>query len=144
MTRVSFYLLKSQDPQSRQQFACRLAEKAWQQGHQVFIYTENAEQSAEMDKALWAFRADSFVPHQVIESADANNINAPILISHGAKAPPRLMDVLINLHPQQPLFFSQFERLAEIIDDNENIKQHGRQRYKFYQDRGYQLETHTL
>lgn len=142
MTRVSFYILKSQDPQSRQQVACRLAEKACREGHQVFIYTENAQQSAVMDEALWAFRPESFVPHQVVDNA--KTIAAPVLISHNNTPPPRLMDVLINLNPEQPMFFSQFERLAEIIDNNEQIKQQGRQRYKFYQDRGYPLETHKL
>ncbi|MEX1201498.1 MAG: DNA polymerase III subunit chi [Methylophaga sp.] len=142
MTRVSFYILKSQDPQSRQQFACRLAEKAWREGHQVFIYTENAQQCAEMDAALWAFRAESFVPHQVL--TDPDDVRTPVLISHGDTSPPRLMDVLINLNAEQPMFFSQFERLAEIIDNDEQIKQQGRQRYKFYQDRGYPLESHQL
>ncbi|HET8808545.1 MAG TPA: DNA polymerase III subunit chi [Methylophaga sp.] len=142
MTRVSFYILKSQDIHSRQQIACRLAEKAWREGHQVFIYTENAQQSAAMDEALWAFRPESFVPHQILESA--NPVVAPVLISHDNTPPPRLMDVLINLNAEQPMFFSQFERLAEIIDDDEQVKQQGRQRYKFYQDRGYPLETHHL
>lgn len=142
MTRVSFYLLNSQDPQNRQQVACRLAEKAWQQGHQVFIYTENPDQSADIDKALWAFRAESFVPHEIM--SDASAVIAPVLISHDNTPPPRLMDVLINLNAEQPLFFSQFERLAEIIDNDEQVKQQGRQRYKFYQDRGYPLETHKL
>ena len=142
MTRVSFYILKSQDIHSRQQIACRLAEKAWREGHQVFIYTENAQQSAAMDEALWTFRPESFVPHQILESA--NTIAAPVLISHDNTPPPRLMDVLINLNAEQPMFFSQFERLAEIIDDDEQVKQYGRQRYKFYQDRGYPLETHHL
>lgn len=142
MTRVSFYILKSQDPQSRQHFACRLAEKVWREGHQVFIYTENADQSAEMDKALWAFRPESFVPHEIM--ADSAAVIAPVLISHDNTPPPRLMDVLINLNSEQPIFFSQFERLAEIIDNDEQIKQQGRQRYKFYQDRGYPLESHPL
>lgn len=141
MTRVSFYILKSQDLQSRQQVACRLAEKAWREGHHVFIYTENAKQSADMDKALWAFRPESFVPHEIM--MDASVAVSPILISHD-KTPPRLMNVLINLNTEQPLFFSQFERLAEIIDDDKHVKQQGRQRYKFYQDRGYHLDTHHI
>ena len=142
MTRVSFYILKSQKAQNRQAFACRLAEKAWRDGHQVFIYTESADQSAAMDAALWAFRPESFVPHEVM--TDPATVTAPVLISHDNTPPPRLMDVLINLNAQQPMFFSQFERLAEIIDTDEQVKQQGRQRYKFYQDRGYPLESHTL
>lgn len=142
MTKVSFYVLGTTDPLDRQQFACRLAEKAYQQGHQVFIHTEDQAQSEAMDQALWAFRADSFVPHQILAADD--EIKAPILISHENTAPPKLMDVLINLNPVQPLFFSQFERLAEIVDGDEEIKKQGRLRYQFYKDRGYHLDTHQI
>lgn len=142
MTKVSFYILATTDPLDRQQFACRLAEKAYQQGHQVFIHTEDQAQSEAMDQALWAFRPDSFVPHQILATDD--EIKAPVLISHENTAPPKLMDVLINLNPAQPLFFSQFERLAEIINGDEEIKKQGRVRYQFYKDRGYHLDTHQI
>ena len=142
MTKVSFYILATTDPLDRQQFACRLAEKAYLQGHQVFIHTEDQAQSEAMDQALWAFRPDSFVPHQILAADD--EIKAPVLISHENTAPPKLMDVLINLNPAQPLFFSQFERLAEIINGDDEIKKQGRVRYQFYKDRGYHLDTHQI
>ncbi|WP_273151350.1 DNA polymerase III subunit chi [Methylophaga thiooxydans] len=139
MTRVSFYILKSTQFEKRQAFACRLAEKAYHQGHQVYIHTDNAEQSASLDEALWAIRPESFVPHEVINT-DADN-QSPVLIGHKDSTPPRLMDVLINLTEQQPLFFSQFDRVAEVIDDNDDVKQAGRQRFQFYKQRGYELDT---
>ncbi|GAB4299253.1 MAG: DNA polymerase III subunit chi [Methylophaga sp.] len=139
MTRISFYVLKSIEPEQRQAFACRLAEKIYHQGQQVYIHTGNAAQSAALDEALWAIRPDSFVPHEQVQS-DSDNLS-PVLIGHLESAPPRLMDVLINLSDQQPLFFSQFERVAEILDDNEPVKQAGRQRYQFYKQRGYELDT---
>lgn len=142
MTKVSFYILATTDPLDRQQFACRLAEKAYLQGHHVFIHTEDQNQSEAMDKALWGFRPDSFVPHQIL--ATGSKIEAPVLISHENTAPPKLMDVLINLNPVQPLFFSQFERLAEIINGDEEVKKQGRVRYQFYKDRGYHLDTHQI
>lgn len=142
MTRVSFYLLKSTEAEQRQAFACRLVEKAYHQGQQVYIHTDNADHSADIDSALWAIRPDSFVPHQIIEND--SDCDSPVLIGHGDNTPPRLMDVLVNLTQQQPLFFSQFERVAEIIDDNDDIKQAGRERYKFYKQRGYELDTHSI
>jgi len=141
MTRISFYLLKGEDEQARQVFACRLIEKAYTQGNQIYIHTDNAEQSQQIDKLLWSFRADSFVPHQPMTESD--NELSPILIGHDEK-PPRLMSLLINLSKEQPMFFSQFERVAEILNDNEQLKTQGRDRYRFYQQRGYQLDTHKL
>lgn len=138
MTRISFYVLKGQQELERQVFACRLAEKAFKLGHHVFIHTKDAQQSEQMDKALWAFRAESFVPHQLNTEDDPDN--CPVLIGHEGN-PPRLMDLLINLNDEQPLFFSQFERMAELINDDDTIKTSGRERYQFYKQRGYDLDT---
>lgn len=140
MTRISFYILKDAEQASRQEFACRLAEKAYKLGHQVYIHTQNAEESEIINQALWSFRADSFVPHQIHQDEIQSE---PVLIGHDA-APPRLMDLLINLSTMQPAFFSQFKRLAELINNDDNVKIEGRKRFQFYKDRGYELETHKL
>jgi DNA polymerase-3 subunit chi len=142
MTRISFYVLKTTQLDQRQAFACRLAEKAYHQGHHVYIHTENSEQSALLNDALWAVRPDSFVPHELV--ADNKDNDCPVLIGHSDNTPPRLMDVLINLSDTHPLFFSQFERVAEVIDDTTQAKQAGRERFQFYKQRGYELETHHV
>ncbi|MDF1587959.1 MAG: DNA polymerase III subunit chi [Gammaproteobacteria bacterium] len=141
MTKIDFYILKGQHAHDRQVFACRLAEKAYKLGHQIYIHARDAEQCEQLNQALWSFRSDSFVPHQ-LDDGQANE-QCPILIGHSA-SPPRLMDLLINLNTEQPLFFSQFERVAEIIDDNEHIKVAGRQRFQFYKQRGYHIDTHHI
>jgi leucyl-tRNA synthetase len=38
MTRIDFYLLPVSEPHGKLSFACRLAEKAWQSGHQVYVH----------------------------------------------------------------------------------------------------------
>ena len=140
MTKISFYILKGDDSNNRQHFACRLVEKAQRLGHHVYIHTDNAQQSEQLNQALWTFRPDSFVPHQLNTGQDNT---CPVLIGHDA-APPRLMDFIINLSTNQPKFFSQFERMAELLNDNDKIKQAGRDRYRFYQQHGYEIETHQL
>ena len=37
MTEVDFYVIDAPDPGRRKHFACRLANKAFSQGHQVFL-----------------------------------------------------------------------------------------------------------
>jgi len=139
MTNISFYILKSDTEHDRQVFACRLASKAYHQGKHIYIHTQNEAQTEQMNQLLWSFRSDSFIPHQIV--ADDND--CPILLSHNAK-PPRLMDLLINLNTEQPQFFSQFDRVAECIDANDDSKAAGRKRYQFYQQRGYQLTSHHV
>ncbi|MDH5357065.1 MAG: DNA polymerase III subunit chi [Gammaproteobacteria bacterium] len=141
MTRVSFYILKGSEEADRQEFACRLAEKAYKLGKQVYIHAPDEQQCEQINQTLWSFRADSFVPHEL--DTGSNESDCPVLIGH-TSAPPRLMDLLINLDSEQPKFFSQFERVAELINDDEQIKTSGRDRYQFYKHRGYELETHHL
>ncbi len=142
MTRISFYVLKGDNEQDRQVFACRLIEKAYYQGHQIYVHTESEEQTNQFNQDLWSFRNDSFIPHQIVNN-DNTDEHSPILVSHNA-TPPRLMNLLINLASEQPSFFSQFERVAEFVNENSTIKTAGRTRYRFYQQRGYELETFTI
>lgn len=141
MTRVSFYILKGSEAHDRQVFACRLIEKAYKQGQHIYIHTDNLEQAEQINQILWSFRGDSFIPHQMIDESEETH--CPVLIGHNSK-PSRLMNLLINLGSQQPIFFSQFERVAEFINDDKQLKISGRERYRFYQQRGYELTTHKI
>ena len=143
MTNISFYILKGDIEYDRQVFACRLASKAYYQGKHVYIHTDNAKHSEQLNQTLWSFRPDSFLPHSIMAEPHKDNNDCPILIGHDS-TPPRLMDLLINLGHEQPLFFSQFDRVAECVNDNDDIKIAGRKRYQFYQQRGYELITHNI
>lgn len=94
-----------------------------------------------MDRLLWTFREGSFVPHGLNDQA--NSELTPILIGCG-DAPGKEDDVLINLAPEVPSFFSRFERVAELIDQDQEVRTTGRKRYCFYRDRGYPLYSHDL
>lgn len=141
MTRVDFYILEDSAAAARQQFVCRLAEKAWQQGHKVYIHTDDAGQSSQLDELLWTFRAGSFLPHSLDSAPDADSVS--VHIGHSDE-PQHHDDVLINMGREVPLFFSRFKRVAEVIAGDEQAKQAGRERFRFYRERGYPLESHTI
>jgi DNA polymerase-3 subunit chi len=140
MTRIDFYVLPDSSPDKQHIFACRLAQKASKQGYRVYIHTESEEQSKQLDDLLWSFCATSFVPHTIDANECANN---PVYINHSGD-PIDIHDVLINLTPSTPDCFGRFERLAELINQDETIKRAGRERFKFYKNRGYPLQTHKL
>ncbi|MEO1888825.1 MAG: DNA polymerase III subunit chi [Cycloclasticus sp.] len=140
MTRIDFYVLPDDSIDKQHIFACRLAQKASKQGHRVYIHTESEQQSKKLDDLLWSFSPTSFVPHTI----DANDCeNNPVYISHSGD-PLDIHDVLINLTQQTPDCFGRFERFAELVNQDEAIKQAGRERFKFYKNRGYPLQTHKL
>jgi len=63
--KVDFYLLSDTEPRARLRTACRLAEKAYDQGLRVTLRTGGAAETAEIDELLWSFSDRSFVPHCV-------------------------------------------------------------------------------
>ena len=67
----------------------------------------------------------------------------PIWIGHSLEH-DGVAAVLVNLHPSPPPFFSRFERLAEIVGTDAADVAAGRERWKFYKERGYELRPHNL
>lgn len=138
MTKVDFYILASG---SRERTACKLSEKAYSLGHRVYVHTESAQQAQHIDELLWTFRDGSFVPHEQYQVDGSND--CPIQIGCD-ESPDTECDVLINLASEVPLFFSRFLRVAELVGTEASAKTQGRDRFRFYRDRGYPLETHEL
>ena len=139
MTQVDFYVLPESAPKSRTLFACRLAEKAFALGHRVFVHAPGEGAAREVDELLWTFWDRSFIPHcRADEDADA-----PVHIGGGPE-PAGDYHLLINLGAQVPSFVERFARVAEVVDRDETRKAEGRERFRFYKDRGYPLETHKL
>lgn len=142
MTRVDFYILEDNARDDRFGLACRLAEKAWQQGHRVLIQADSEEEARHLDRLLWVYRDQNFVPHGMLGKAD-NGLN-PILIALPGQEPGEEHGVLINLATEVPRFFSRFERVAECVDKDEGARQRSRERFRFYREHGYPLESHQI
>lgn len=139
MTLVGFYVVQSAAPGERLQVAARLADKAFQRGHRVFINASDEAQANELDTLLWSFRPASFLPHALHGSGDSE----AIAIGWG-QDPGSHDDLLINLQLDIPAFFSRFRRVAEVVTQEPGSLNALRQSWKFYKERGYQLEKHDL
>ena len=152
MTRIDFYVLPDSRPDGRMVLACRIAEKAFARRHRIHVHAGSEAEARRVDDLLWTFRESSFVPHGLAgpqspaaggDPAASVAPVAPVVIGHGAD-PDDPCDLLINLAPEVPQFFSRFERVAELVDAGDEQRQWGRNRFKFYRDRGYDLTTHKL
>lgn len=144
MTRVDFYVLSDSDAQNRNTLVCKLAEKAFRHDKPVFIHADDANLLEQLDQHLWHFRADSFVPHRLVHNGEplSQLDNDPVQLS--ANEPGTDRRVLINLSNQVPTFFSRFERTLEVVNQSEPVRDSARERYRFYQQRGYPLQTHKM
>jgi len=52
--------------------------------------------------------------------------------------------LLINLGQDIPPGFARFQRVIEIVGRSEEDKTPARSRFKFYRDRGYEINRHDL
>jgi DNA polymerase-3 subunit chi len=137
MTTIDFYT-HCTDPF---EVASKLVAKAWAQHGSVRVLTADAGATEEFGRFLWQRPATGFFPHCRLASPLAGE--TPIVVDHTLEHEGPAA-VLVNLHALPPPFFSRFERLAEIVGlDAENAAS-GRERWKFYKARGYEIRSFNL
>lgn len=139
MTRVGFYVVQAAEAGQRLQVAARLADKAFSQGHRIFINAADEAQARALDQLLWTFRPASFLPHGLQEGEYSDQV----AIGWG-QDPLDHNDLLINLKLEIPPFFSRFNRVAEVVTQDRDSLAALRRSWTFYKERGYQLEKHDL
>lgn len=142
MTRIDFYLIPDVDLEARARFACRICHRAYTLGNRVYVHTESSQAAQSFDQLLWGYPPEGFLPHGVRGEAPAHG--APIVIGHTDEPSTQDDDVLVNLTHEIVPFFGRFERLAEIVIQDENLRSQGRKNYKYYRDRGYPLFHHDI
>ncbi|MEI6600127.1 MAG: DNA polymerase III subunit chi [Comamonadaceae bacterium] len=123
-------------------YACRLLRKAVGSGAKVVV-TGPAETLQELDALLWTFSATDFVPHCLADS-EAHVVAASPVVLATSIASPAHQQVLLNLGRLVPEGFDRFERVIELVGQDEQQRQLARARWKQYTDRGYAITRHDL
>ena len=139
LTKIDFYILPSAEPSARLDFACKLTEKAWRLGHRVYLHCSDSAQRLELDKRLWRFKGESFVPHSNTEDQPDGTIVMGL-----TEAPASHQDLLINLDLKVPEFFKRFARVAEVVVEDPAVRLAARESFRFYREHGYPLQDHKL
>ena len=135
MEPIDFYVLPSATDEAWLTFVCKLTEKIYRLGKRCFIWVDDFDIAEQLDEHLWAFRADSFVPHGIEEN------ELPVCIG-GDLPPADTVEVLINLSatPSE----APFTRQVEILDQQPERLSAAREKYRFYQQAKRPLKTHKL
>ena len=137
MTTVDFY---SNTP-DKLLLARLIAQKAYRRGLVIMIHSTDSRMLCELDRQWWRDPITSFLPHCGTDAAHAPQ--TPIVL--GAEIGQLAhSDVLINLDFATPNFFSRFNRLVEIVGNDEADRNNARQRWRFYQQRGYATTHHNM
>lgn len=139
MTKVDFYT----GSPDKLRTVCQLSQKAMQNGVRAVISLPDAATVDALDKLLWHYPSSAFIPHCRNNAAAARQktevlTDWPVILDHGGDRFPH-HELLINLLDECMPFFSRFERVIEIIGNGEEDSRAGRERFRFYRDRGYEL-----
>lgn len=137
MTKVDFYT----GSPDKLRTVCQLSHKAMQGGVRTVISLPDAATTDTLDKLLWHYPATAFIPHS--RGGAETSAEMPVVLDHGGDKFPH-HDLLISLHNECVPYFSRFERIIEIIGTGEEDSRMGRERFKFYRDRGYELRHFDL
>ena len=141
MAQVDFYVLRSDRAGGAGNVACKVVEKAWQQGLRVYVHTASEGEAMRLDELLWTFRQDSFVPHAL---ATASGAEHEAVVIGCDLAAGRGRQVLVNLCATLPADTGGFERIAEVVGNDEESRGAARARYLAYRRIGHQLKHHDL
>ncbi|MDH3632211.1 MAG: DNA polymerase III subunit chi [Gammaproteobacteria bacterium] len=137
MTRIDFYQLNP--GRSRyDQVVCQLCQKAYEKKQLTLLLTQSQQQSEHLDKRLWTYSDETFLPH---DREETDGLVTPILI-HDNPDPGGDRQLLINLSASVPAYFAQFERVIELV--TEENKTQAREHYSYYKERGYPLNHINL
>ena len=143
VSRVDFYILSEEGPDARLRYACRLAERAVEQGCHVYMQTAANSEMQRLDDMLWTFNDRSFLPHEVFNGQPASHARVMIMLGTDA-GPESHRQLLINLTDAMPADVKIHERIAEIVDVDPERKRSARERYKQYRELGCTLESHNI
>lgn len=137
MTQISFF----HGARNRLQAIAAWLVRAGGEGRQVLVYVPAGERSELLDRLLWTHPATGFLPH--CRAKDPLAPETPIILASELDTPPH-DGCLLNLSDEIPPGFSRFQQLIEIISVEDEDRLPGRERFRFYRERGYPLENRDI
>jgi DNA polymerase-3 subunit chi len=138
---IDFYVLQKNSPGGRFKLACRIIEKAYHRGHRVYVRTGNADDTNTLDNLLWTFSQNSFVPHQL--STESDSRESPVVIGEYQPATGGT-DIVISVADAPVSDFTAYPRIVEIVGCEDNERESGRNRFRFYREQGVEPNTHRI
>jgi DNA polymerase III subunit chi len=139
MTAVAFHF----NAPGKLAYACRLLRKASMSGSTVAVLGDDPI-LAKLDEQLWSFSALDFVPHARVRSLPEQQLEYTPIWLCASSEEGQGRQVLVNLTQAVPAGFDGFERVIEVVSQDEADKQSARLRWKHYTERGIEIVRHDL
>ena len=133
MTQVFFY----HNASDRLAAVAALISKAAQQKKALLVYAPERELADAIDRQLWIQQPTGFVPH--VRGNSPLAAETPVVIVDSLES-TRQNERLFNLSADIPPGFSRFTSVIEVVGQEDDERRAGRERVKFYKDRGYEVK----
>ena len=140
-TNVLFHHFESIERKDFLVYVCKLIEKGYKQNiNPIFIKTNTQKQAEELDKILWTFRQESYVPHALV---DKDNNTQPVQIGW-VDNEIEDAEAIINLSDGMPDTSNHLKKIHEIIENIDEKKEKARERWKKYKSIGFNIKAHKV
>jgi DNA polymerase-3 subunit chi len=137
LTRIFFYY----NAADRLGAAAALLGKACRQGKSILVYVPDTTLAEALDRQLWIAPPIGFIPH--VRDTSPLAAETPIVLAADL-ATSAHNERLLNLSVEVPSAFSRFASLIEVVGRDEGELREGRRRFRFYKDRGYEIQSFDL
>lgn len=140
MTRIRFTRLEQ--PRSKALHLCRLAQTCLEEGHSLVIRVADLEQAQSLDRFLWTWKKDSFLPHCLDDPAQTR-IDEPIVIVTAERNPNGATALIMGTPCSLPFIesFALVFDFAEVYADD--LAQAARTRFRSYRAHGLDPQMDT-
>jgi DNA polymerase-3 subunit chi len=114
----------------------RLAERYFNRGQRILIVVADDDMATALDRYLWTWKKDSFLPHKVINSF-GESCDEAIVIST-VEFNPNMSVVLICAAPCSPAFLKDFEKVYDFAETYDpQLTESARERFRLFKQSGY-------
>jgi len=120
----------------------RLVEMHFNHGQRILVIVADTDMATALDRYLWTWKKDSFLPHKVM-STNGESCDEAIIIS-SVEDNPNKAAVLICVSPCSPTFFQNFQIIYDFAETYDpQLADTARERFRLYRQHGFdpQMES---
>lgn len=142
MPQVAFHFNVPDVPE----YLCRLLKKATMAGHRAWVLMPT-DQLQEMNTRLWTFSQADFIGHAIAAPGMLGLMQrSSVVLADSEPGPddPSGWTLLVNTLPPLPGNPMAYDRIVELVSNDESLKVAARQRWKRYREVGLDIEQHDV
>lgn len=139
--RADFYLIDK--PRFRDNpllLVCELVKKCYGTGKPTVILVRDSGQAEALDALLWEFDESAYLPHQIAGQDEDDEITPILIASPDVDVPARPLQINLRDTPVP----GPCERVLEVVPAIPAFRGPLRERWKQYQQRGWDLHKHDM